>query len=79
VTFNSKIYWQFRVAFGESDFDDVANSIGSQSPDSFHQLFTNQQNLVRSRSRCDSLVAFGTAGGDDWPTRSMRELNGTSP
>jgi hypothetical protein len=31
VTFNSKIYWQFRVVFGESNFDGVTNSIGSQS------------------------------------------------
>ena len=65
VTFNSKIYWQFRVAFGESNFDDVTNPMGSESPDSFHQLFVSQQNIVRPCLRCDLPVALDAAGGDD--------------
>src|ERR1700739_4570841 len=71
----------FRVSLDvrpESDFHNVIDSIGNQSPDSFRQLITSEQNLVRPGPRSDSVVALGAARGDDSCSRLMRELNGTS-
>src|SRR5713226_2454983 len=59
----------------ESDFYDVMNSIGSRSPDSFHQFFASEQNLVCASSRCYLFLACGAAGSDYSPSRSVRELN----
>jgi hypothetical protein len=71
----------FRIGLdvrSESDLYDVMNSIGSQSPDSLHQIVARKQNLVCSGSRRDFFIAFGTARGDNSRSRLMRELDGTS-
>src|SRR5215472_619483 len=71
----------FRIGLNvssEGDLYDVVYSIGSQRPDSFSQVSTGQQNLVRPSPRCDLFVALGTAGGDHARSRLVRELNGTS-
>jgi hypothetical protein len=62
----------------ESDLYNVMNSIGSRSPDAFHQAFTGEQNLVCSCSRSDFFVAFGAARSDYSPSRSVCELNSAS-
>src|SRR5260370_14860620 len=56
----------------ESDFNDVMEPIGSQSPDSLHQLFTSKQNLVCSCTRSNFLVTFCTESGDNSCSRLMR-------
>jgi hypothetical protein len=63
----------------ESDFNDVVDSIGSQSPESFCQPFTSDENLVCPCSRRDFFVAFGAARSDYSRSCSMRELNSASP
>ena len=71
----------FRISLDvrpESDFHNVIDSIGNQSPDSFRQLITSEQNLVRPGSRSDFLVALGAARGDDSCSRLMRKLDSTS-
>src|SRR5579864_436186 len=71
----------FRISLDvrpESDFHNVIDSIGNQSPDSFRQLITSEQNLIRPGSRSDFLVVLGAARGDDSCSRSMRQLNGAS-
>src|SRR5215472_13011105 len=60
------------------DFHDVIDSVRSQSANSFSQALSGQHNFVCSCSRCDFLVAFGTASGDYSCSGLMRKLNSTS-
>src|SRR5580700_509758 len=63
---------------GKRNLDYVMDSVGSQCPDSFHQVPAGQHNLVRSCSRCDFLITFSAATSNDSRSCLMGELYGTS-